>query len=158
SLSSRPEALSTNKLSVNTRATDLESVMLSGIDIFLTVSQRSSITAFSCLSSWSSRVSLPLSAFWCSLGRMSAFSQHLMTVWSEKLSHFWERISATSSIVAWHRCDRHRLQLAGWFTACCRAGGRRTTSRREDSIHSSRCSAAAAHDRSLYSSTAVIVG
>ena len=88
SSSVRPEARSTNKLSVNTRGIDLasKSLALYGMDIFLTILHRSSKAAAS-LSSRSRRVSLPLSAFSCSLGRMVALTQHLMTVWSEELPH-----------------------------------------------------------------------
>ena len=34
-----------------------------------------------------------------------------------------------------NRCDKLRLELAHWFTTWFQAGGRRTASRREDSLH-----------------------
>ena len=34
-----------------------------------------------------------------------------------------------------NRCDKLRLELARWFTTWCQAGGRRTASRREQSLH-----------------------
>ena len=86
----RPEALSTNKLSANTFATDLESVTLSGIEILLIISRRWSMTAVSFLSSRSSRVSIPRTAFRCSSGRILALRQHLITVCFEKLAHVGE--------------------------------------------------------------------